>query len=46
MPQPSILDGKDVHDRYSVIKSGKAGADYYGYYKDLQGFVETSFKKL
>lgn len=48
MPEPSKLDGEDVHSRYEVIKSGKSkgiGSDlYYGYESDLLQKVVANFK--
>lgn len=46
IPPPSANDGKDVHDRYAVIKAGKAGKGYYGYMPDLAGFVASHFVKV
>lgn len=43
MPPPSALDGQDVHNRYKIIQDGKAGDDYYGYYKDLLQFVKNQY---
>ena len=47
IPPPTDKDGKDVHDRYKVIKSGKAeglgGDTYYGYLKDIPERVIQSF---
>lgn len=44
MPAPTDSDSPDVHDRYKVIVRGDsigiAGADYYGYRKDLLEHVE------
>ncbi|MHC4215557.1 MAG: TylF/MycF/NovP-related O-methyltransferase [Planctomycetota bacterium] len=49
IPPPSVQDEKDIHDRYEVIKSGKAkgidGEKYYGYEDNLVGKVTDSFKK-
>jgi asparagine synthase (glutamine-hydrolysing) len=43
IPEPGASDGADVHERYSVIASGRAtglGTDqYYGYRSDLQQSV-------
>jgi hypothetical protein len=39
IPPPSVRDGKDVHERYKIIKSGKSrglgGEQYYGYQENL-----------
>lgn len=47
MPEPGEKDGADVHERYSVIKSGESkgikGDPYYGYEKDLLGKVKNNF---
>lgn len=43
MPPPSRKDGKDVHERYKAIQSGRAGKDYYGYMKNLLQFDYNSF---
>ena len=43
IPPPSAKDGKDAHDRYQVIASGKAGENYYGYMKDLMAFDQEQF---
>ncbi|MEZ4701503.1 MAG: TylF/MycF/NovP-related O-methyltransferase [Rhodothermales bacterium] len=50
IPPPSEADGQDVHERYEVIKEGKAkglGGDvYYGYRDDLYDAVHASFGAL
>ena len=46
MPPPSTKDGPDVHARYADIVAGRGGNDYYGYYENLLGFVESEFRKL
>jgi len=43
MPPPTKRDGLDVHKRYIEIQAGQAGANYYGYRKDLLGFVQEQF---
>jgi asparagine synthase (glutamine-hydrolysing) len=47
IPEPSEKDGPDVHERYDIIKSGKAnGTDtklYYGYRPNLLAEVKSSF---
>ena len=47
IPPPSDKDGKDVHERYNVIGSGKSkgirGDNYYGYEEDLYNKVISSF---
>jgi hypothetical protein len=47
IPPPSTADGKDVTDRYEVIKSGESkgidGGAYYGYEDELKKKVEKSF---
>jgi len=49
IPPPSQKDGEDVHDRYEVIRSGKAegidGGKYYGYEADLLGKVAGNFRR-
>jgi Macrocin-O-methyltransferase (TylF) len=45
IPPPTAADGADVHQRYKDIQDGKAGANYYGYMKDLQGFVQGHLHK-
>jgi asparagine synthase (glutamine-hydrolysing) len=45
LPPPTAADGADVHKRYKDIQDGKAGANYYGYMKDLQGFVQGHVNK-
>lgn len=42
MPPPTSSDGPDVHKRYKDIQDGKGGQNYYGYMKDLQGFVQNN----
>ena len=48
IPPPSNADGADVHERYSVIKSGNspgiAGNKYYGYIENLIDEVKSNFK--
>ena len=47
MPAPSSdHDGKDVHDRYRVIREGKAGRSYYGYNKNLLADIKSRFSSL
>ena len=46
IPPPSGRDGKDVHNRYQVIKSGRAGAGYYGYMSDLLEFDQRMFREI
>jgi asparagine synthase (glutamine-hydrolysing) len=50
IPPPSDKDGKDVHERYAVIKSGKSkgidGDRYYGYTPNLLGRVKDNFAEL
>ncbi|MFT4679817.1 MAG: hypothetical protein ACI84C_001712 [Flavobacteriales bacterium] len=50
IPPPSTDDGKDVTDRYEVIKSGESkgidGGDYYGYEDELKKKVEHSFEEF
>ncbi len=47
IPPPSVRDGHDAHERYTVIQSGKAqglrGGIYYGYRHDLREQVEQNF---
>lgn len=47
IPPPSEADGKDVHSRYEVIKSGHSqglgGELYYGYEENLDEKVRQSF---
>jgi hypothetical protein len=43
IPPPSAKDGPEVHERYEVIASGRAGPNYYGYDRDLLGQVYRSF---
>jgi hypothetical protein len=43
IPPPSDKDGKDVHQRFSVIKSGNAGQNYYGYMKNLMEYDFEQF---
>jgi len=47
IPEPSDNDPASVHERYAVIKSGKAqginGSDYYGYETGLYDQVAQSF---
>jgi Macrocin-O-methyltransferase (TylF) len=45
IPPPSKFDGADVHKRYKDIQDGKAGENYYGYMKDLLGFVQDNINK-
>lgn len=48
IPPPSARDGKDVHERYKVIRSGRSegigGEKYYGYEEDLVGKVADNFR--
>lgn len=50
IPPPSDKDGKDVHERYAVIKSGKSkgidGDRYYGYTPNLLCRVKDNFSEL
>ncbi len=50
IPPPTEEDGKDVHDRYEVIKAGGSkglgGETYYGYREDLLGEVTESFRSF
>ena len=46
MPKPSDHDDKDVHNRYKVIKEGKAGPGYYGYNKNLLSDIKNRFGDL
>lgn len=49
IPPPSKRDGKDVIERYEIIKSGKSkgisGDEYYGYRKNLKQEVERNFMR-
>lgn len=49
IPEPSERDGKDVHDRYETIKSGKSkginGDKYYGYEDNLLEKVIDNFNQ-
>jgi len=49
IPPPSDQDDKAVHERYEIIKSGKAkgknGAKYYGYENNLIDKVKNGFEK-
>jgi len=45
IPPPSVKDGADVHKRYSVIKSGRAGKDYYGYDNKLLQHINYNFNE-
>lgn len=49
IPPPDKNDGIDAHQRYEVIKSGKSkglkGEKYYGYEKDLIGFVKKTLSE-
>jgi asparagine synthase (glutamine-hydrolysing) len=48
IPPPSERDGKDVHDRYETIASGRSrgigGETYYGYQPDLLARVSSHFR--
>lgn len=50
IPSPTEQDGVDVHERYELIKSGKAqglGSQlYYGYQHDLLTQVKKNFSEL
>jgi len=50
IPAPTERDGRDVHDRYALIKSGKSpgikGQKYYGYEDDLLAKVRANFTRL
>ena len=46
MPSPTKNDDSDVHSRYKIIKSGKAGKNYYGYNKNLLNDVKKRFKTI
>jgi hypothetical protein len=50
IPPPSEQDGKDVHDRYAEIMSGKSqgidGDQYYGYQEKLIEKVRSNFKSF
>ncbi len=50
IPEPSAMDGQDVHKRYGVIRSGSSrgigGERYYGYQDDLYEKVSQSFAAL
>mmetsp|Transcript_27032 Transcript_27032/g.85993 ORF Transcript_27032/g.85993 Transcript_27032/m.85993 type:complete len:342 (-) Transcript_27032:182-1207(-) len=46
LPPPSSRDGEDIHRRYKVIQSGKAGADYYGYMHNLLDFDRRMFEEV
>lgn len=50
IPPPSEKDGKDVHERYELIKAGKStgvgGGVYYGYVNNLYQEVRNSFKNF
>lgn len=50
IPPPTEEDGRDVHERYEVIRSGGSrglgGETYYGYREDLLGEVTGSFRSL
>ena len=47
IPPPTDADGPDVHERYAVIKAGRAkglsGEAYYGYEADLLSRVRQTF---
>lgn len=49
IPAPGDNDDADVHERYSVIKSGKSkglnGEEYYGYRDNLLGEVKGNFER-
>jgi O-methyltransferase len=50
IPPPADRDGRDVHERYATIVSGKAtgigGETYYGYRANLLGEVSDNFHTL
>ncbi|MEV4711102.1 TylF/MycF/NovP-related O-methyltransferase [Micromonospora sp. NPDC049374] len=50
IPPPADRDGRDVHERYAAIASGKAtgigGETYYGYRDNLLGEVGDNFRTL
>lgn len=50
IPPPSEKDGKDVIERYELIKKGKArgieGDEYYGYLHDIPARVTASFAEF
>ena len=49
IPPPTEEDGRDVHERYELIRSGESegikGDQYYGYEKDLYSKVIGAFIK-
>jgi O-methyltransferase len=50
IPPPSERDGKDVQERYEIIRSGKSrglgGNRYYGYQSNLYEMVIQAFKEF
>jgi asparagine synthase (glutamine-hydrolysing) len=50
IPPPTDKDGRDVHQRFEKIRTGRAtgvgGEQYYGYRSDLLGEVRDSFTRL
>ena len=50
IPAPTESDGKEVHERYKVIVSGRSkgigGNEYYGYQKDLYKTVIQNLKSF
>jgi len=50
IPPPSDKDDADVHQRYEIIKSGRAtgpgGQTYYGYLDNLRSRVAISFREM
>lgn len=50
IPEPSSEDGKDVFERYEIIKNGTSkgilGGTYYGYKSDLIEEVKNNFEKF
>ncbi len=47
IPSPTERDGRDIHERYHVIRSGKSGGiggnKYYGYEENLYDLVIQNF---
>lgn len=50
MPEPSVFDEKDIHDRFAIIKGGESkgiGDDlYYGYESNLLQKVKFNFSQF
>lgn len=50
IPPPSEKDGKDAHQRYEVIETGRSqgvrGGVYYGYVNNLYEQVQNTFKEF